>query len=195
MGFITESTLKSYTKSNKYPSYKSSSQIISEERVKYKSLSATKVFLSHKHDEIEHLESTISLLKNEGVDVYIDWMDDGMPKSTSGETAVRIKEKIKENDKFILLATEGAINSKWCNWELGLGDAAKYINNIAILPVIKYSTSEFAGSEYLQIYPYIYFIDYRQYFNGEYRDNGVYVVYPKINGANRVVKLKDWLKK
>ena len=41
----------------------------------------------------------------------------------------KLKEKIEIADKFILLATEKAINSKWCNWELGLGDAAKYMKN------------------------------------------------------------------
>ena len=81
-------------------------------------------------------------------------MDEEMPKYTSGKTADRIKKKIKENDKFILLATDGAISSKWCNWELGYGDAQKYIDNIAILPVKK-DYGQYNGSEYLQIYPYI----------------------------------------
>ena len=36
-----------------------------------------------------------------GVNVYIDWMDDNMPKETSGKTADILKQKIKENDKFI----------------------------------------------------------------------------------------------
>ncbi|MDN3708832.1 hypothetical protein QW060_17160, partial [Myroides ceti] len=115
--------------------------------------------------------------------------DDGMPKTTSGITASRIKEKIKENDKFILLATENAINSKWCNWELGLGDAAKYINNIAILP-IKKDYSDFSGNEYLQIYPYIVNFEAMTYFKSSYRHAGAYVVFPD----NRVVSLKDWLK-
>lgn len=39
------------------------------------------VFLSHKHDEIKPLEQTIKLIKSCGVDVYIDWMDEGMPKN------------------------------------------------------------------------------------------------------------------
>lgn len=152
----------------------------------------TKIFLSHKHNEKEFLEGAISLLKSYGVDVYVDWLDDGMPKTTSDQTAVRIKEKIKENHKFILLATEGAINSKWCNWELGLGDAAKYIENIALLP-IKKDNNDFLGSEYLEIYPYIFNIDYYQFFKGDYRSRGTYVVYPSVNGNDRVVPIAQWL--
>jgi hypothetical protein len=153
----------------------------------------TKIFLSHKHDEKEYLEGAISLLKTYGVDLYVDWLDDGMPKTTSGKTAVRIKERIKENHKFILLATEGAINSKWCNWELGLGDAAKYIDDIALLP-IKNDYTDFSGSEYLEIYPYIFNIDYYQFFKGDYRSQGTYVVYPTINGNDRVVPISRWLR-
>tara|TARA_R110000850_G_scaffold218852_3_gene344456 strand:+ start:48886 stop:49410 length:525 start_codon:yes stop_codon:yes gene_type:complete len=153
----------------------------------------TKIFLSHKHDEKEYLEGAISFLKSYGVDIYVDWLDEGMPKTTSGKTADRIKEKIRDNHKFILLATEGAINSKWCNWELGLGDAAKYINHIAILPVKK-EYSDFSGSEYLEIYPYIFNIDYSQYFKGIYRSTGTYVVFPSINGNDKVVPINEWLK-
>ncbi len=76
-------------------------------------------------------------LKEEGVDVYVDWMDPSMPAYTNAETAHSLKEKIKVANKFILVATPSAINSKWCNWELGLGDAAKYKEHIALLPINK----------------------------------------------------------
>jgi hypothetical protein len=190
MSLINESQLRGYGKSTK--SYNLS---LNESLRNYKNESKflkTKIFLSHKHDELENLEGAVSFLNSHGVQVYVDWLDTGMPKTTSGSTAVRIKEKIKENDKFILLATEGAINSKWCNWELGLGDAAKYINNIAILPVKK-DYSDFSGSEYLQIYPYIYEVESFEYFNGGYRAKGLYIVFPSVNGNNKVVSVKDWL--
>ena len=141
----------------------------------------TKIFLSHKHDETEQLEGAISFLKTLGVEIYVDWLDDGMPKTTSGITAVKIKQKIKDNHKFIFLATEGAINSKWCNWELGIGDAAKYIEHIAVFP-IKKDYADFTGNEYLEIYPYIFIIDSYQIFKGNYRSQGTYIVYPSVNG-------------
>ncbi len=93
------------------------------------------VFLSHKHDEAKELKDAIALLHSLGVSVYVDWMDEGMPSVTSGQTAERIKQKIQANKKFILLATDAAIASKWCNWELGYGDAHKYVKDIALLPV------------------------------------------------------------
>lgn len=139
------------------------------------------VFLSHKHDDGEILKNVISMLKNLGINVYVDWMDEDMPKQTSGTTAVKIKQKIRSCRKFILLATEGAIASKWCNWELGYGDAYKYRNNIAIMPITDVRGGIFSGSEYLQIYPIIK--TKFEFTSGEY-----YV----INGYSEI-PLKEWL--
>ena len=188
MNFITESQIKGYR--NTYT--KSINESLKEFKAESK-YSKTTIFLSHKHDELEILDGAISFLKKSGVDVYVDWLDEGMPKTTSGQTAVRIKQKIRENHKFILLATEGAINSKWCNWELGLGDAAKYIEHIAVLPV-KRDYADFSGNEYLEIYPYIFSIDSYQYFKGNYRSQGIYVVYPSINGNDKVIPIAEWLR-
>ena len=118
------------------------------------SSSSVTVFLSHKHDEVEVLHNVISLLRRCGVDVYVDWMDEGMPKTTSGLTAFKLKDKINKCKKFIFLGTEGAIASKWCNWELGLGDAKKYPANIAVMPIAE-NNGIYSGSEYFQIYPVI----------------------------------------
>ena len=156
------------------------SKTINESLLEFKSQSRfnkVTIFLSHKHDETEELDSAINFLKGFEVEVYVDWLDDGMPRTTSGVTATRIKQKIKENKKFVFLATEGAIASKWCNWELGHGDAQKYVEHIAVLP-IKNNYSDFGGAEYLQIYPYIYESDstpntyYIKFPNGDIRGLG-----------------------
>jgi hypothetical protein len=128
----------------------------------------TTVFLSHKHKDLEELEEAtgvIELLEDLGVKVYIDSMDNKMPEQTSGETASRIKEVIKYCNKFILLATEKAIESYWCNWELGIGDVHKFERNIAILPVKEKGqyNHQYKGNEYLQIYPHI---DYEEEHHG-----------------------------
>lgn len=190
MSIISETQLKNYRRSVK--TSLSSNESLGRFRNE-SSFFKTKIFLSHKHDEKEYLEGAISLLKTYGVDVYVDWLDEGMPKTTSGRTAVRIKQKIRENHKFILLGTDGAINSKWCNWELGLGDASKYIEHIAILPVKK-DYSDFSSNEYLEIYPYIFNIDSYQNYKGSYRSQGTYVVYPSVNGNDRVIPIAEWLR-
>ncbi len=181
MGIISKSRLGEIRDSaEKTKSYHWLSDSVSA-RSRAKKYGEVSVFLSHKHYELKELEDAIALLSNLGVDVYVDWQDAGMPKTTSGNTATKIKSRIKEKDKFILLATEDAIASKWCNWELGYGDAQKYIDNIAILPV-KNNYSDFSGSEYLQIYPYIY--------ESNSAKNEYFVKYP--NGD--LVNLAKWLK-
>lgn len=160
-------------------------------------LQKTKVFLSHKHDDLEDLKGVIGLLEEKfNVDVYIDSKDETMPKTTSGETASQIKTRIKKCDKFILLATNGAIESKWCNWELGFGDANKFENNnLALFPMCDkaYSESSYKGNEYLEIYPFIvYEAGYSKFDNGSCIPKGYYVVTRK-NGINHYKSLEKWL--
>jgi hypothetical protein len=150
------------------------------------------VFLSHKHDDLDDLGGVISFLENEyGVKVYIDSRDPSLPKRTSGETAKSIKDRIKKCDRYILLATNGAIDSKWCNWELGIGDGAKFPDKIAIFPIKpKISNdSAYKGNEYMEIYPYIISCDESdRYDDGKIITRGYYV-----RTGNSIVPLKKWL--
>ena len=195
MSIITKSTLYEFRNSTRQFS-RTINESLNEFSKETKD-GKTTVFLSHKHDEANELDSAISFLKKLGVNVYVDWLDTGMPKSTSGKTAQRIKNKIKENKKFIFLATEGAINSKWCNWELGFGDAQRYIDNIAIFPV-RDESNNFTGSEYLQIYPSIEFVEQNSVKRriGGYFDRGYYVITPKNDeGVSFYTKIDAWLSK
>lgn len=131
------------------------SEFVNESRKYSRNLYTTSVFLSHAHTEKSFIQSATVILRNLGVDVYVDWTDESMPEKTNGVTAQKIKQQIIANDKFILLATKTAIASKWCNWELGYGDAAKsQSKKIAILPLAD-SDGTWTGNEYLQIYPRI----------------------------------------
>ncbi len=157
-----------------------------------------KIFLSHKHDDLEDLKGVIGLFReNFNVNVYIDSQDITMPKTTSGKTATRIKERIKKCDKFILLATNGAIESKWCNWELGFGDANKFEkNNLALFPMCdnSYSESSYKGNEYLEIYPHIVYRDgTTTYSDGSLVTKGYYVRSKNREEGFSITPLKKWL--
>lgn len=95
------------------------------------------VFLSHRHKDQERIKEVIAWLNEFDARVYIDVYDFSMPENTNGETAKRIKQKIKTANKFILLATENSLDSKWISWEHGLGDAIKGVDNVVILSFIK----------------------------------------------------------
>lgn len=156
----------------------------------------TTVFISHKHDELEELSNVIAFLeKVYSVKVYIDGNDSEMPSVTSGETASNLKKRIVECDRFILLATNAAIASKWCNWELGYGDAKKYPDNIAILP-IKPKDISYKGNEYLELYPHIsYYNGTEKYNTGQSIKAGYYIRKKKNNGSYGIEPLEAWLKK
>lgn len=123
----------------------------------------TTVFISHKHSDLEtagdmnDLKGLLNYLKDKyHIEPYIDSMDKKMPNETCVETAERIKEVINYSEKFILLATNAAIASKWCNWEVGIADKLKFSgNNMAILPMLEDRDSLYKGNEYLELYPYI----------------------------------------
>lgn len=155
----------------------------------------TTVFISHKHDDLEDLKGVLGFLQAKyKVKVYIDSQDSSMPSITSAKTATTLKDRIKKCDKFILLATNAAIESKWCNWELGFGDAQKYKEHIALFPMKPKGTydSSYKGSEYLSIYPYVRYLDGTEnYRNGNSIVKGYYVVTLEED-TNRFTPLEKW---
>lgn len=154
------------------------------------------VFISHKHSDIEdeeELKGIMELLEDMGAKIYIDSMDNKMPNQTSGETALRIKEVIKYCKKFVLIATKKAIESYWCNWELGIGDVHKYKSHMAIFAIKEKDQydSQYKGNEYLKIYKSI---TYREQDSrnlwGDLIKKGYYVKDPD---DNFIEPLKNWL--
>jgi hypothetical protein len=156
-------------------------QIVNEAKLEDKASVTATLFLSHCHDDKAVVDKVVVFLRKSGVKVYIDWLDTSMPPTTSEETANRIKQRIRSCDKFLLLATNNAISSKWCNWELGFGDAHKYINKIALFPLSENSGSWY-GNEYLKIYPRIE------------ESNYVADVYKVIFPNAKEMSVGDWLK-
>ena len=111
---------------------------------------------SLKHDDLENIKGLIGFLESKyAVKAYIDSWDPTMPSTTCGATAKQLKNRIETCDKFIFMATDGAIDSKWCNWELGYGDSQKFPDNIAIFHISDSKDTDYNGHEYFDLYPYI----------------------------------------
>lgn len=160
----------------------------------------TTVFISHKHDDLDSLKGLIGFLEKQyHIKAYIDSQDSSMPKVTSGITAKNIKNRIKRCRKFILLATNGAVESKWCNWELGYGDAMKYKDHIALLPLKPVGSydSQYKGNEYMSIYPTIAKYDLGdKYLNGNSITPGYYVrTKDDTDDKYYITPFAEWLKK
>jgi hypothetical protein len=143
------------------------------------------IFLSHSHHDAELVERVAELLGEYANSIYVDWKDDSMPKVTSPETARRIKGKIAETNKFILLATNNALSSKWVPWELGVADLSNTMKNVAILPITDPPHS-WNGNEYIGIYSYITKADSQ---GGAIRDK--LAVFDPDDGS--AIWLEEWL--
>lgn len=164
----------------------------------YNNIGKITVFLSHKHNELEDMQDIICFLQSKyGVLVYIDSQDSSMPSTTSGATAKKLKERIKNCDKFIFLATNGAIESTWCNWELGYGDAHKYKENIALFLIKPQLThnSAYKGNEYMSIYPYITYSNGTELYSDGSRILKGYYVVEQTATDELLTPLASWLRK
>ena len=174
------------------------STVLKHSGYEYYTQGKTTIFISHKHDDLDDLKGLLGFLEsNYNVKVYIDSQDPKMPKKTSNETALIIRERIKQCDKFILLATNDAIESKWCNWELGFGDAQKFDSHIALFPIKPKGTNDidYKGNEYMAIYPYIAYLDGSEKdTNGSPITKGFYVC-KKGKDTTNIESLSNWLNK
>lgn len=187
MAIFTKAQFQTIAQS-KTTSIKNFKNFVNEARSFSKTSASTSIFLSHSHNDKLLIEQAVTFFRTLNISVYVDWMDETMPEKTNGVTASKIKSKILNNDRFILLATDSAIISKWCNWEVGIGDAYKlHSDKICLLPLAE-SSGHWTGNEYLQIYPRIEPVQKDNY---NLYDNIFKVKYPD----GKETWLSDWLKK
>lgn len=129
-----------------------------EERVNLRKSAETRgplnaTFLSHSSKDDDLVDGAIQVLTRHGALVYIDKIDPTMPPYTSSETAAKLKDRVKQSKKFVLLASENSKESKWVPWELGIADGAKGLSNIALFPAVDDSLkTEWTSWEYLGLY-------------------------------------------
>lgn len=107
-------------------------------------------FLCHSHKDRQLALGLQELLRQGGLDLYIDWQDGEMPAQPNAETAQRLRTKIQQNYLFLFLATQNSMASRWCPWELGHADGVK--NNAQILVIPTFDGSYEHGAEYMHLY-------------------------------------------
>lgn len=138
------------------------------------------VFLSHSRHDQDIVKATIAFFADQGVEVYVDFLDDGMPPATSPETARRIRGMIDRNRKFVMLVSARSLGSAWVPWELGCADGLKGDGHVAVFGVSEESAT-FSGNEYVGLYSRIV-----------EAGGGGWGVFPP--GKTQGTTLADWLK-
>ncbi|WP_447650426.1 toll/interleukin-1 receptor domain-containing protein [Pseudomonas abietaniphila] len=122
----------------------------------YKVTERFDIFLSHAMVDAELVLGIKVLLEKEGKKVYVDWIDDrDMERNhVTTETAEVLRQRMRQSESLLYVATENAPKSKWMPWELGYFDGYKN-GGVAVLPVMDKSDSPFEGQEYLGLYPVV----------------------------------------
>lgn len=176
--FINRSTLQSYARgfsvANDYIAAKQASATAN-----VATEAETTIFLSHSHKDRELVRPSIAFFRSHGVKVYVDWMDEGMPDVISGQTAKKLKERIQQQKKFVVMVTENSKDSRWVPWELGYADPVKGMEHIATFPVAE--KDDFTQNEYMKIYPKIQYVSNTWWV---WRDD-----------PQQLIQFSDWLKK
>lgn len=158
---------------------------ILEDRAAQASVSNS-VFLSHSSKDVNILAGAIALLEKHGGTVYIDKKDSSLPSVTSTSTAEKLRQRIKDCRKFVILTSENSKDSRWVPWELGLADSYRTPANVAILPTVMSGDHNWTEQEYLGLYRRI---TYGQ-IDGQSRD--VFMVWDHIR--NTASELSRWLR-
>lgn len=84
------------------------------------------LFLSHSSKDVDDLLRLKTMLNAQGINVYIDWVNDREQLSralTNKDTAKVIIERIKSCRAMMFVNTEASLFSQWTPWELGYAHA------------------------------------------------------------------------
>ena len=107
------------------------------------------LFLSHSSRDVETLLRLKTMLNSQGINVYIDWVNDRdqlRRELTNIDTAKVIRERIKACKAMMYIHTEAGAASQWTPWELGYADAIN--KKICVLQTCEVSSRP----AYLDIY-------------------------------------------
>lgn len=131
-------------------------RILRDEAASATSYDKFDVFLSHASKDAELVLGTKAILENQGLKVYVDWIEDAYldRSKVNTETANLLRTRMRQSNSLIWMATHAASESKWMPWELGYFDGFKP-KHVAILPLTDSATDRFIGQEYLGLYPLV----------------------------------------
>ncbi len=121
------------------------------------------VFLSHSFEDADVIGGIKTLIEDEGLSVYVDWVADPQldRSGVTAATASMLRQRMR-HCRFLLYASSRASStSKWMPWELGYFDGFQP-NHVGIMPIVQFASATFQGQEYLGLYPTYEYLDFKQ---------------------------------
>lgn len=133
---------------------KSASQILTEDSRRFSASDRYDVFLSHAYKDGDLILGVKSLIEEQGLTLYVDWIDDSELDrgKVTRNTAKVLRQRMRASSCLVYAYSANAGESLWMPWELGYFDGFKPAF-VWILPLVFESDSEFKGQEYLGLYP------------------------------------------
>ena len=165
----------------------SQNRILNYNREVFNEKRGYELFLTHSYLDKKLIITLVELFNKANYSVYVDWINDSLldRSNVTSKTAKKIKNRISESKGLAYIATSNIANSKWCPWELGMGDGLLQ-GRACILPVLEEQSSRFNGQEYLGIYPYVEYAKVQSSNKDEF-----WVVDPEE--VNKYTSLQEWL--
>ena len=117
------------------------------------------VFLSHSKADEEIVLGAKGLLEDEGLTVYVDWIDDPQldRSKVNHKTADVLRARMSQCAMLLYIHSTNSKISSWMPWELGYFDGRE--GKIGIFPIENSLKVEFDGQEYLGLYPYVDYVE------------------------------------
>jgi hypothetical protein len=133
---------------------KSAEQILREDAQTAPADAQYDVFLSHAYQDADMILGIREILRSLGLRVYVDWIDDqSLDRTRVGRrTAGVLRQRMRRSSSLVYVHSTASKDSAWMPWELGYFDGFKG-HFVWILPLVQQYDSEYAGQEYLGLYP------------------------------------------
>lgn len=130
------------------------------------------VFISHKSEDMDVAKNVAELLKNNGIDVYLDSNDSGLQRATREGDAKKIVTCIERalsiSTHILVLVTEKTKESWWVPYEIGFSKKGKK----SIASLLLKTVSGFP--DYLEIEKKIYGLNDLKTYTQELRGSSFY---------------------
>jgi hypothetical protein len=153
MALLVESQVRAAARAAAQREFASTESLLQESRKVART--SHDIFLSHSKLDSELILGVKMTLESTGRSVYVDWIDDPQldRSKVSPATAQALRKRMAQSNALFYVHSLNATASRWMPWELGYFDGLK--GNVAILPVVASSYSEYKGEEYLGLYPHV----------------------------------------
>jgi hypothetical protein len=135
------------------------------------------IFLSHYSEDATIIAGVKALMEADGLRVYVDWVDDPQLDRTrvTAANARTLRTRMDHSRHLVYASSRTSSSSRWMPWELGYFDGHR-TGHISILPIVEPAQPNFAGVEFLGLYPvleWIPFQDHRTRFARRNQPSGV----------------------